>query len=121
MTSLYLQWHIEEDLQHDLRVVEKEGTLVGLRKSRGHQQQLLVCSILSILPIVANSFALPKLLGHLHVSFFFLAIVSAITSINFIENDTAWTQATLTVNLGGRGIRRAEDFASCAYLAYGLC
>ena len=79
--------------------------------------------------ILRHSFAIPKLLHVLRTSPAFssphlaswdnilMSIVSRIINIDFRSDDIAWLQATLPVNSGGLGIRRASHLATSAFLA----
>ena len=80
--------------------------------------------------LLHHSFAIPKLRYLLRTAPCFLSdrllekydstlrsIASSVTNTPLIQNDKAWTQASLPVRLGGLGVRRATQVAPSAYLS----
>lgn len=85
---------------------------------------------LNAILLLCNSFSIPKLLYILRaspVSFLpsltpiydetLKSIVSSEANIHFVDDDPAWSQATLLIRVGGLGIRCAVKLASSAFLA----
>ena len=78
--------------------------------------RLRLLSSHNAIQLLKHSFSLPKLLYNLRTALSFLSLVlldydelyksalSRITNIYFEKDDSAWSQATLPVRLGGLGI-----------------
>ena len=79
--------------------------------------------------LLRHAFALPKMLYVLRTSPCFLSselenfdlllrsLLGSITNLNLLDNDAAWTQASLPVWSGGLGIRSVTQLAPSAFLA----
>ena len=79
--------------------------------------------------LLRHSFAIPKLHYLLRTAPCFLSdrlekydstlrsILSSVTNTPLLQNDRAWSQATLPVRFGGLGVRRAVHLAPSAYLS----
>ena len=82
--------------------------------------------------LLHHAYSIPKMLYILRSSPCFLSsqleefdhlqrlILSDIANINLVDNDSVWTQASLSVRSGGLGIRSAVQLASSAFLASAL-
>ena len=93
------------------------------------EERLVYLSAHAALILLWNSFAIPKLLYTPRTAPCFLcptlksydelltSIVSSITNIDFRAEDSAWSQATLLIRLGGLGIRCSVRLAPSAFLA----
>ena len=46
-----------------------------------------------------------------------MSIVSCVTNTHFVEDDSAWMQATLPIKMGGLGFRCTRQLASSAFLS----
>lgn len=81
------------------------------------------------LTLLRHSFSIPKLKYLLRTAPCFMSdrvreydsslrsILSSVTNTPLLQNDRAWTQASLPVKSGGLGVRGAVDLAPSAYLA----